>query len=176
MFKLLNQNKEINSIISIIKEANKNSKETMFDVAIFCARNKLDKEFIKAFIGKKASGGIKPIREHKDVCFNCNKSTNCSKVMFSRKTNKEKEVALFEYRDVRTGEYIKKIEEFGNYKETIKDPLLMKFLISYKVSTEIKASLINCGILKKSRVLSKNAGLYCPFEDEWRLEDDILVQ
>jgi hypothetical protein len=158
--------------LSLVELANKNNFSSMYDVFNIAISNDRIKDLYEVLVGDKASNGIKPILEGKEVCFKCD-NQKCI-----RNTEKKlKEKRLLYYRQEYANQYIFNLRsDYTSLKNIQHDPLLIKFIIPYAICVPSKILMTKLNIIEDSKILYKNAGQYCPTEDKWVIKDDLLVQ
>jgi len=158
---LLLSHEIVHRFTNLILLTNKAGKQSMFDIVKYAITNEMEWELKNILIGKKATSGIKPINNKSDVCFSC--SIKKCKVV----SNKIKEHLLF-YRYIYVDSFIKDLNNnVKQYKQILDDIFLLKFLVPYTIAVSTKQIFIELNIIKPARILYKNRGLYCPYDDEW---------
>ena len=160
-------------LMDLIYDGNNNGIYNLGDILLFHLQNEKREEIYKIFIGKKASSGIKPIKENKDICLKC-KGHKCTRNTYITKTK------LLYYRNNYVNEYIEELSrDLTNLDKILKDPLIIKFVVPYNLTSKNKVIMKKIDILdESSNILHKKDGKYCPFEDVWVLKEkynDTLV-
>lgn len=153
-------------LMELVYAGNKNGNYNLGDILRFNLLNGKREEVYKVFIGDRATSGIKPIKENKDICLKC-EGYKCSKNLYISKTK------LLHYRCNYVNEYIDSLsEDLTNLDMILKDPLIIKFLVPYNLTSKNKVIMKNIDILGEgSNVLHKKDGEYCPFKDIWILKE-----
>lgn len=160
----------VRNFMKLISDVNKIGKNSMFDLFEYSIKNEKEWELKNILIGNKATSGIKPITNGKDVCFSC-KNKKC-KISTGNIKNK-----LLFYRYKYVDAFIKECKKNNKqYKKILDDPLLIKFLVPYTVVVSLKIVLTKINFLKRTNILYKNRGIYCPKKDKWVIENDTLLQ
>ena len=172
---MLLKNADIYCLVNIINRANQLGLSSMVDLALYCKENKLDRIFCQIFLGQKASNGIRPIEEYRDVCFRCTNIDKCIKDINKNQSDKNKMDTLLRYRNYYSKKCLGLINTEQEISILLEQPIYLKFLTSYKLVVEVKQVLIAYRIFKNDRILYKNSGIYCPFRDIWRVSNDLLV-
>ncbi|NMB27776.1 MAG: hypothetical protein GX987_06990 [Tissierellia bacterium] len=153
-------------LIQLISKANKSEIYNLGDILLFHLYNGRKEEIRKIFVGETATSGLKPIKDNKDICLKC-EGYKCSRKVYITKTK------LLYYRCNYVDTYIKKIHKDLDYLDMImKDLLIIKFVVPYNLTSKNKIFMKNINLLdKKSNVLHKKDGEYCPFKDIWILKE-----
>lgn len=175
IIQILLQNSSIRKLINIIKKANKQSLNTMQGIAYYCYNKGLEKLFLSIFIGQRPTNGLKPLKEHTDVCFNCIHFNKCIGENVKNKNNSYVTEILLNFRDKYSKECLRFIDNENKIDILMQKPIYLKFLVSYKLVVTTKLLLKQFNIIEEDKILYKNHGEYCPQRDIWRVKNDILV-
>jgi len=153
-------------LIDLIAECNRISIFNLGDIILFHLRNGKRKVIREIFVGDKASSGIKPIRNNKDICLHC-EVNRCS-----NRGNITKEKLLY-YRTSYVNSFIKSVsEDISNLDLLFEDPLIIKFIVPYNLTSKNKIIMKYVQLLSNNiNILQKKDGTYCPFEDIWILKE-----
>ncbi len=155
------------TLIDLVREANKKEVYSLGDIILYYLEMGKYEKINKIFIGKTATSGNKPIKEGTDICFKC-RTFRCSKGMCISKNK------LLYYRSHYVNKVIKEIEEDINKLDILmKDPLIIKFIVPYNLTSKNKIIMQNIGLIdSKFDILHKKDGEYCSFKDIWILTED----
>ncbi len=146
---------------NLILLTNEAGKKSMFHIVEHAITNEMNWELKNILIGEKATSGIKPINNGTDVCFSCDLK-KCKVA-----SDKIKRLLLF-YRYIYVDSFIKDLDNnVKQHKEMLNDIFLLKFIIPYTIAVSTKQIFIKLNIIKSAKILYKNNGLYCPYDDEW---------
>jgi hypothetical protein len=118
------------------------------------------------------------IEDGSDVCFKCLKIGECTPYFAGRYDRGAIRNLLRKYRDEIAAEFLQELAD-GNIEVLVprlaEDAMLVKFVVSQDVVRSAKAFLGDIGVLNKGyKILRKDAGLYCPLEDIWLLERQLI--
>lgn len=155
-----------NKLINLIEVGNRQGLESLGDIIIFHLIKGNYQDIREIFVGEKATSGRKPIRDNKDICFDC-KGYRCSKGIIISKNK------LIYYRDYYVDNIIRRINKNINYVDKLRtDPLIIKFIVPYNLISKNKKIMQNIKLISGKKILHKKDGKYCPFKDKWILMEE----
>jgi hypothetical protein len=168
---------EVQNLVSWIAEC-QTQPPSMYDIVRHAISGGELREVWWLLLGDAPSSAPAAIESDSDVCFQCLKIGECTPHFAGRYDRGAIRNLLRKYRGEIAAEFLQELAD-GSIEDLVprlaEDVMLMKFVVRHNVVRPTKGLLGDLGILnKRHKILRKDAGLYCPFEDIWPLERQLM--
>lgn len=168
---------EVQKIVSWIVEC-QTQPPSMCDIVRHAVNRGELREIWWLLLGDAPSSAPAAIENDSDVCFKCLRIGECIPRFAGQYDREAIRNLLRRYRNEVAVEFLQELAD-GNIKDSVPrlvgDGMLVKFVVRHNVVRPTKGLLGDLGILnKRHKILRKDAGLYCPFEDIWPLERQLM--
>lgn len=168
---------EIQKFVSWIAEC-QTQPPSMCDIVRHAISHEELREVWWLLLGDAPSSSPVAIEDGSDICFKCLKISECTPYFAGRYDRGAIRNLLRKYRNEIAAEFLQELAA-GSIEDLVpqlaEDVMLVKFVVSQNVVRSAKAFLGDISILdKRYKILRKDAGLYCPLEDIWLLDRQLI--
>ena len=147
-----------------------NESLSMFDIISRLIDEHRFEDIREYFLGTQGSSPEVNIKDGTDVCVLCDNRHKCFeddvKSIFHKKD------ILLKTRNIYSNNLLERLRFTNNadtFRILLEKPLYLRFLVNYQLVVWLKNKLKRVAVLNSSRVLIKEKGKYCPFDDVWSL-------
>jgi len=168
---------EVQKFVSWIAECQVQA-PSMYDIVKHAINHDELREVWWLLLGDVPSSAPATIEDGSDVCFKCLRIDECTPYFAGRYDQWAIGDLLRKYRDKIAAEFLQELAD-GSIEDLVprlaEDVMLVKFVVSHNVVRSAKAFLGDISILdKRYKILRKDTGLYCPLEDIWLLDRQLI--